>query len=87
MSSSTEVARFMAHKFEENGSLSHREAVTEIRNRFGDQHLYTNENGNLAISKTVLKRFKELTHGEAEWKNRRGRGCWFRRRPRLACDV
>jgi len=35
-------------------------AVYEIKNKFGDNFVYYNENGNLAISKTVLKEFNKL---------------------------
>jgi hypothetical protein len=78
MSTTVEVAEFLAQTFEENGRLSHHEAVAEIKSRFGMHHLYINGNGNPAISKAVLKKFKELTHGKAKWTNRRGRGYWYR---------
>ncbi|EPL0635741.1 DUF6953 family protein [Acinetobacter baumannii] len=34
---------------------------------FGDDFVSENENGNLTISKVVLKEFRKLTEGEVVW--------------------
>lgn len=53
-------------------------AVREIRQKFGAEFIYTNENGNPAISKTVLKEFKKISE-DVIWE--RGDRCWRKRRP------
>jgi hypothetical protein len=35
--------------------------VYEILDRFGEEFVYDNENGNLAIARPVLKEFRKLT--------------------------
>ncbi|MDC4166926.1 hypothetical protein KWY65_16595, partial [Acinetobacter baumannii] len=42
-------------------------AVWEIQEIFGDDFVSENENGNLTISKVVLKEFRKLTEGEVVW--------------------
>ncbi|HFF4760246.1 TPA: hypothetical protein ACGC35_003703, partial [Acinetobacter baumannii] len=39
----------------------------EIQEIFGDDFVSENENGNLTISKVVLKEFRKLTEGEVVW--------------------
>ncbi len=41
--------------------------VSEIQQRFGSDWLYDNENGNPAISRTVLSAFRKLHGGAIEW--------------------
>ncbi|WP_073961900.1 DUF6953 family protein, partial [Acinetobacter baumannii] len=41
--------------------------VWEIQEIFGDDFVSENENGNLTISKVVLKEFRKLTEGEVVW--------------------
>jgi hypothetical protein len=46
-------------------------AVVDILSKFGKNYVYYNENGNLAISKSVLKEFtklkKNMPTGKIEW--------------------
>jgi hypothetical protein len=42
-------------------------AVADIEKRFGSEVVYTNPNGNLAITKQVLTAFRSLTDGWAVW--------------------
>src|SRR5262245_34904677 len=38
-----------------------------IREIFGDEFVYNNQNGNLAIRQIVLGKFRKLTKGKADW--------------------
>jgi hypothetical protein len=49
-----------------HGYLEHQYIIYEIESRFGDDFVYQNENGNLAIRKQVLAEFRALTP-EAVW--------------------
>ncbi|MCE9529510.1 MAG: hypothetical protein K8R36_25960 [Planctomycetales bacterium] len=72
------IAAWMARKFRREGTLSQRNAVNEIREKFGEEFSYRNDNGNWAIAKSVLAIFKELTKNDAiydkllsRWRKRR----------------
>ena len=56
----------------------------KIEQTCGEEHVYTNKNGNFAISKDVLKEFRKLTEGKVKWE--RGERAWRRAdlRTRLA---
>jgi hypothetical protein len=49
------------------GSLYQHTAVTEIRNTFGNDWSYQNDNGNWAINKDVLKEFNKLKYPNIQW--------------------
>jgi len=52
------------------------EAAFEIQKRFPEHFIYTNENGNPAISKDVLREFRKLTGDAVFWE--RSYRCWRR---------
>ncbi|WP_454830548.1 DUF6953 family protein [Paraburkholderia xenovorans] len=74
MATSQEVAEWMAAHFDASPRLYQESVVYKIRNQFGPAHVYKNANGNLAISKDVLKQFKRLTEGKVMWE--RGDRAW-----------
>lgn len=41
-----------------------KDIVWKIQERFGQEFIHENENGNLAIGKDVLKEFRKLTEGK-----------------------
>ena len=49
-------------------------AAGEIANRFGEEFLYENHAGNLAISRQVLAEFRKLTETSVVWD--RGEKAW-----------
>ncbi len=57
--------------------LEQETAVYEVEKRFGEEHTYTNDNGNTAISKKVLAEFIKLTEENVVW-DRRERTWRFR---------
>ena len=61
----------------QQGDLYQEEAVYEILDRFGEEFVYENENGNWAISKPVLREFQKLTEETVVWE--RGGRFWRKR--------
>jgi hypothetical protein len=72
------VADWMAQQIDGKGRLSQLDAVAEIRTRFGEAFLYSNANGNPAISRYVLKLFRARTEKTVVWDA--SRKLWRRRR-------
>ncbi|HFF5536123.1 DUF6953 family protein, partial [Acinetobacter baumannii] len=60
-------AKWMVKELDEQEFLYPEWAVWEIQEIFGDDFVSENENGNLTISKVVLKEFRKLTEGEVVW--------------------
>lgn len=62
------VAEFMISEILEKGYVYQEYIVQDIQEKFGDDFVYINENGNLAISKKVLNEFKKLKEqNNIEW--------------------
>ena len=69
------VAEFMINEILEKGYVYQEYLVHDIQEKFGEEYVYVNENGNLAISKKVLNEFKKLKDVNGiEWDNRER--CW-----------
>ena len=64
---SHQAAAWMREQIEEYGVLYQDQAAAEIASRFGDDCTYENENGNLAISREVLKQFRAVTATTVVW--------------------
>lgn len=62
-----DVALWMADEVAREGCLYQDHAASEIEDRFGEEHVNDKDNGNLAISKAVLKAFRALTEEEVVW--------------------
>ncbi|TXD37907.1 hypothetical protein FRC96_08060 [Lujinxingia vulgaris] len=69
-----DVAAWMVEKLAADSVLHQDEAATIIKVRFGDGFVYINENGNLGISKSVLRVFRRLTMPDVVWD--RGERYW-----------
>lgn len=72
-----EVAVWMRDKVNEENYVYQEDIVNEIADRFGDEHVYINENGNLSISRKVLRQFRKLTEATIVWE--RGERFWRKR--------
>lgn len=68
------AAEWMAKQLMAAGYLDQETAVYSIQKQFGASTTYFNDNGNLAISKSVLAKFKALTKSSAVWL--RGERAW-----------
>ncbi len=65
--SSQDIAEWMLEELREIGTLHQETVVAYIKEHYGEQYLYTNENGNLSIDKEVKKLFKKIHRGKAAW--------------------
>jgi hypothetical protein len=67
MATSREVAEWMVEKFDKQGYLIQEDAALSIRKLFGEDFVYLNDNGGLAIDRGVLRQFRKLTDRAAVW--------------------
>ena len=72
-----EVAQWMLSSVLETGRLYQETGVYSIRDKFGEEFTYINENGNLAIDKNVLKAFRKISNDLVIWE--RGDRAWRQR--------
>lgn len=61
------IAAWMLHELERQQFLYQQTVVYEIAERFGDEFVYYNNHGNLAIDRRVLKEFRDLTGDSVVW--------------------
>lgn len=73
-----QAAQWMFDQIEQCQFLDQGFAAGEIRRRFDKELVYTNDNGNWAISPEVLKRFRKLTGDDVIWE--RGSRMWRKRK-------
>ena len=71
------IAQWMASLLQREGTLYQSDAVAAIAEQFGDEFTYTNDNGNPAIDKRILKAFKKITGDTVVWE--RWDFCWRKR--------
>ena len=69
----------MLEQFGAKDELYQDDAAYRIAEKFGNDFVYINDNGNLAIGKPVLREFRKLTEGVAVWERSERR--WRRRLP------
>lgn len=62
-----ELGKLMLGLFQRDDYLDHAEAADLIADAGGDDYLFTNDNGNIAIDTEVLKEFRKLTEKTAIW--------------------
>jgi len=74
--SAKDVAQFMAQQFDDRDFVYQDQIVNAIVERFGEEYLYRNKNGNRAISSEVLAIFRKLTP-DVVWE--RGQRVWRKR--------
>ena len=72
------VAEFMISEIVDKGYVYQEYLENDIQAKFGNEYVYENENGNLAILKKVLNEFKKLKDvNNIEWD--RSERCWLKR--------
>ena len=72
-----DVAQYMNEQLKKNGNMLYQEDIAyDIKSKYGDGYVYENENGNLAINKKVLKKFKEIRDSDVEWD--KSEKCWLK---------
>lgn len=62
-----DVAKRMLSELDTHHVLYQEEIVYDIQSRFGEDFVYYNANGNLAITQNVLKAFREMTGEDVVW--------------------
>jgi hypothetical protein len=62
-----DVASWMLKEYSLNNYLGQESTVFEISKKFGEEFVYTNENGNMAISRKVLNVFRSITSKTVVW--------------------
>ena len=62
-----DVAQWMVVELDRRKYLYQAAISYEIQSRFGDQFVYVNANGNLAIDRRVLREFRGLTEPNVVW--------------------
>jgi len=67
MATALDAAIWMVEELNSKGRLFQAHADRTIAQEFGEQFVYVNENGNLAIGEPVLSHFRTMTKGEAVW--------------------
>jgi hypothetical protein len=67
------MAQWMLDQFK-NGYLYQEDIAWALNKESGFDYTYENDNGNLAISKPLLKEFKKVTEGKVVWE--RGEKAW-----------
>ncbi len=72
--SPSDAAAWMAEKLKETGTLYQEDAAWGLKREFGDDTVYINREGNLAIQPDVLKAFRKITEPEVVWD--RGERAW-----------
>jgi hypothetical protein len=77
MPSVEEVAEWMLAEVLRTGYMEQEYAVWEIKKKFGGDFVYDNDNGNLAISKAVLKEFGKISEQSIVWE--RSERAWRKR--------
>lgn len=72
--STQNVAEWMLAQIGEKKPLYQDKAAWEIKKAFGEEFVYSNDNGNPAIAKKVLAKFREISGDDIVWS--RGDYCW-----------
>ncbi len=70
----TDVAQWMLSEVSKKKQIYQDEIAPRIRKAYGSSFVYTNINGNLSISREVLKEFRRLSDGWVIWE--KGERCW-----------
>jgi hypothetical protein len=67
MGTSKDAAEWMLTAVRTSPRLTQSRAVRALKREFGEEAVYKNENGNLAISKDVLREFRQQGGNEVVW--------------------
>ena len=74
MANEEDVANWMVEQIHEKRFLHQEEVVYKIKQKFGESFTYVKPNGNLAISRIVLRAFKRVSGKSVVWE--RGERMW-----------
>nr|WP_041613783.1 hypothetical protein [Paenibacillus sp. JDR-2] len=57
----------MVNEIKFRGMLRQEEAIEHVKQQFGEQYIFVNENGNVSLEKEVKKAFRKLHKGRVAW--------------------
>lgn len=75
MTNAPEIAQWILDAIHEEKTVHQEALVPRIAEAFGDEWVYTHENGHPAINRDVLKSLRKLRDDSVGW-NREDR-CWY----------
>ncbi len=76
MTTSKQIAEWMAAQLEETDQLLQIDAVAAIETLFGPEFVYWSEIGEKSIDRRVLAQFRKLTKDDVVWVIQHGGGFW-----------
>lgn len=62
-----QIAEWMVNEIKFRGMLRQEEAIEHVKQHFGEQYIFVNENGNVSLEKDVKKAFRKLHKGRVAW--------------------
>lgn len=62
-----QIAEWMIQEIKFTGTLRQEDAIAHIKENFGEQYVFINENGNASLAKEVKKAFRKLHGGRVAW--------------------
>lgn len=62
-----DVAEWMVKEIRFTGTLYQTAAIEYVKENFGEQFVFVNENGNASLSKEVKKAFRKLHGSKIAW--------------------
>lgn len=62
-----QIAEWMVNEIKNRGMLRQEEAIAHVKEHFGEQYIFVNENGNVSLEKEVKKAFRKLHRGRIAW--------------------
>ena len=62
-----EVAEWLVSEIRFKGTLHQSDAISYVRDNFGEAFVFVNDNGNASLDKEVKKAFRKLHRGKAAW--------------------
>lgn len=62
-----DVAAWMVHAIEFQGTLRQEDAISYVRENFGEQFVFVNEQGHASLDKEVKKAFRKQHRGRVAW--------------------
>jgi len=65
----SDVAAWLLEQVQKDGVLQQDYAASEIQDQFGEDFIYENTNGNLAIKPDVLKAFRAISEKTVVWQS------------------
>ncbi|MEX5269056.1 DUF6953 family protein [Kocuria sabuli] len=74
MTNANDIAEWLIERILDEKTVYQEHIVHDLERKFGTEWVYQNENGNPAINKTVLTKFRKLHEGAIEWD--RSDRCW-----------